>query len=221
MKRLALAFCLLAAVILATAGFTSIGHPAVTRLLSADEHFMCSGTYIDSAYGDQLAVLLTAGHCVDAHLVRSDTSDYVFGYIDWRVMLKGRPGLHRGVDLAVGTVPDVREKHEYLHLAEKMPTEGFVYIHGFPLGVEKIAAGRIVGKCEALGDICPEFPGSVAVAVWRGEVQPGSSGSAVLDEDNQVVGVVWGLGRLKQGDWDIVLVTPVEEVHKALALLQR
>lgn len=158
--------------------------------------------------------LVSAGHCRAATLVSDATDSTVFGWVDWRVAVEGQ-GYATAWDLAVGTAPDVRGPDKrWFTLAEADPAQGqLVYVHGFPLGVEHVAAGVVEGPST-------KFPGSLVVVAQTSMIAPGASGSPVMDHYGNVVGVLWGLDQDESApNRQRLYVTPVSALRRALDLI--
>jgi hypothetical protein len=207
---------------------TDYGNPAVTRLwvgTSEGDRFVCTASYIFPYVNENISWLMTAGHCTLGDLVKRDADTTMVGVVNWRGVILGNPNYTSGYnDIAIGTVPDVRDGvKRRLWLADSMPKRGAVYVHGFPAGVERVTVGYIV-PIES-----KYLPGSVMIAVRAGEIEGGSSGSPVLGPDGRVVGILWGIivdeqgnpgsvpevGELREG-WMLALVTPIEKLHELM-----
>jgi hypothetical protein len=222
--------------------------PELTRLWVSTENgdrFACTGTYIFPYISDYGSWIVSAGHCSIANLATRNQSETVRGVINWRGIINTHGEVGTGtIDIALGTVPDTRDAHPHIWLADKCIDTGRVYIHGFPEGVEKVNIG-MVAPPGAEEDVTllvttnengfPElhrkslkelFPGLRFMMVKKGEIQGGSSGSPILGPDDRLNGILWGAipwmreldikgipGRWGEGDYDIVLFTPVERVH--------
>lgn len=228
-RRLTLtAFVLIVLAALAHAAPYTAGDPGLARLWmdTPDGRIpACTGFWFDpgEALGrrtqprsqhSSVSWVASAGHCRHATLVGGATDSAVYGWVDWRATVEGH-WYATAWDLAVGTAPDVRgSERRWFQLATADPVQGqLVYIHGFPLGVEHIAAGVVVGESR-------QFPGSLVVVAHTDGIAPGSSGSPVMDHYGRVVGVLWGLdldgsrpGR------QMVYVTPVSALLRVLALI--
>lgn len=216
MKRIiALLVCLLLLAAQGAQAIVDLGHPAVTRIWTSDA-FACSATYIREARPG-VAWILSAGHCAIARYTKRNATVSILGGIDWRVTVQSHAYSESVYDIAIGTVPDVRpegDRKYYSFFAEKFPEEGVVYIHGFPLGIESVVIGTVVGPAQANGK---DMPGTWEVRVRRaGDVMPGSSGSVVLDGNGYIVGVLWGLkvvSPLTEEPTDRVFVTDIAVFH--------
>lgn len=227
MKRLAVFLCLLAlvsgSIITPAFAIVDLGDPKVTRLWRTTEtggRFTCSATYIREAR-EGVAWILTAGHCAGAQYVKREVNGGISAAIDWRVVVTSHNYAGRLLDIALATAPDTRADQKYHSLiAEKFPDSGLVYIHGFPMGIERVVVARVVGPTKA-----PNLLGTMEVKVVPGSVLPGSSGSVVLDPQGFVVGVLWGMS-VKPNDegtglvpGNVAYVTPIEAFHDLVKLI--
>lgn len=226
---------------------SDMGDPSITRIwASTDEgdRFVCTGTYIRPNIGDGtgLSWFVSAGHCTIGDMARRNANVHIIGGIRWvsTTTFHNDYGLGDTVDIALGLVPDVRDDHSHLWLAEKSPDEGLVYIHGFPEGVERVSIAQVLTKERAsqitlyvpVNDFEREkkpvtelFPGTKFMITRKGEVHGGSSGSPVLNGEGDVVGILWGLISTDDPQagiegyptdkFDLVLWTPIEKVHEA------
>jgi hypothetical protein len=228
-------------------GITDPGRPELTRIFaSTDEgyRFVCTASYVFPYVNDSIAWVLTAGHCTQGDTLSRNQSENVRAVVNWRMVINNH-GEHgtQTIDLALGTAPDVRDVKKKLWLADKAPDQGRVYIHGFPEGVESVTTAYVApafanervsaliqyltpyGPDVARKTIAEMFPGTRLMFVKAGIMQPGSSGSPVLDAYDRVIGVAWGLmpysekleiegvPRALQG-MDLVMFTPIERVHE-------
>jgi hypothetical protein len=221
--------------------------PEITRLwVSTDEgdKFACTGTYIQPYISDYGSWLVSAGHCTIATLTARNQSETVRGVLNWRGMVNthGEYGTQT-IDIALATVPDVRDVHKRIWLADQTPDEGRAYIHGFPAGIEEVDMGyiapeRAAERVSALFQDGSEgfpriirkslkdlLPGLRFMMVKHARVVGGSSGSPILDGNDRLVGILWGVIPYSEqaefqgipsalDGYDIVLFTPVERVHE-------
>jgi hypothetical protein len=222
---------------LPAAGPYTAGDTAVTRLWVSTPDgraFGCTGFWFDP--GPELGAetrpraqdvwvswLASAGHCTEASLVARDTDSVVFGFINWRGVLSSA-AYTRVVDVAIGTAPDFRPDARWFRLGEDPVQDQRVYIHGFPGGVEMISPARILDQSRTL-------PGAWVALGVKGLVGSGSSGSPVMDQYGNVVGVLWGLARpgsVTEPFLDaqtsernaVVYITPVSTLKQLLELLK-
>lgn len=226
---------------------SDIGRSEITRIWRDTDNgkaFACSASYIFPHIDEYRSWIVSAGHCADATMAARNGATTVIGLINWRSVVEthGENGTTTA-DIALGTVPDVRDKRARLWLADKMPNRGEGYIHSFPQGVEVVthgylapptAAGKVTfmrkiatpfGYAEQRTTLAEAYPGVRFIIIPPGlRVGPGSSGSAVLDPHDRVIAILWGGIPNSQynieglpaafKDWDVVLVTPVEVLHE-------
>jgi hypothetical protein len=180
---------------------------------------VCTAAYVQDPL-DRLARgtawVLTAGHCLEAGPARlgRERPQGRFTALPWRDRLRGSGLGTRVPDLAVAAAPRPGGAASALPLAERMPREGPVWLHGFPFGVEHLTAGRVIGDSA-------ERPGSVEIKVVVGPVTdagPGLSGAPIVDARGRVVGVLWGL-RAEDMTELRAFATPVEVVRDVLGRL--
>ena len=223
-----------AVVLLVSSAFaiTDYGSPTVSRLwqpTTQGDRFVCTVSYIFPFVNEYVGWVVTAGHCITggANYLRRSHENTVISLVNWRAMLLGdlRYTLET-VDLAIGTAPDMRDgTKSRFWLADKFPTSGDVYIHGFPNGVERVTAAHVVPFASE------KMKGSALVVVRTGEIAGGSSGSPVLNAQGQLVGILWGkvpeqyvplleLPRALAPGHEIAAVTPVEKLHELFRTLR-
>jgi len=242
---------MLAAVLLLLApvsvlAISDIGRSEITRIWrDTDEgtRFACSASYVFPYIDEYRSWIVTAGHCAEANKAARNAAVTTRGVINWRAQISthGENGT-KVVDIALGTVPDVRKgETARLWLASTMPERGEGYVHGYPQGVEVVVHGYIApptagsrvtfkhsvptpfGAYLERKSIADAFPGTRFMVVPPGRLGPGSSGSAVLDENDRVIAILWGGIKAADSDieglpdkvkgWDVILVTPVDALH--------
>jgi S1-C subfamily serine protease len=110
-------------------------------------------------------------------------------------------------DLAV--IRTAEDLPDYPELATNDPAVGDdVTVVGYPMGGElTVTTGKIIG---ATTDPLNENLGEVLVA--DAEVEPGSSGSAALDSDGRVIGIVYAKNAADQS-----FIVPVSTLRDLLA----
>lgn len=248
LMRAMLAAALLLLTPVSVVGISDIGRSEITRIwrdTNEGRSYMCSASYVLPYIDDSRSWLLSAGHCTGASMAARNAAATTLASINWRAVLETHGENNTStVDIALGTVPEVRDgAQKRLWLAEKMPSGGDAYIHGYPHGVEMVMRGLIVPLYTieditflqivrtpfgpVLGNrasIATSYPGSRLIIVPPKQLGPGSSGSAVLDGSDRVIAVLWGglendryqIQGLPERykDWDVVLVTPVDVVHE-------
>jgi V8-like Glu-specific endopeptidase len=244
------ALMLLVAPMAPAIGITDIGRSELTRLwVPTDEgsRFVCTASYIQPYIDDSRTWIVSAGHCAVATEATRNRATGVSGIVNWRAVVDthGEYGTQT-VDLALGTVPDVRNTdHRKLWLAAATPEEASrIYIASFPEGVETVTTGILVPKGaeaqvsllvqEGYGPvrktITEMYPGTRLMLVKHDRIGHGSSGAPVLNGNDRIVGILWGgisyASELEiQGipdafeGWDLVFMTPIDEVHKLFKTL--
>jgi hypothetical protein len=229
---------------------SDLGRPEVTRLWRSDDEtgwaFTCTASYIHPRIERSgVAWLVTASHCVTAgsDAVARNRAATAWALVNWRGALEAHtpPYTTRTVDIAIGTVPDLREpSRPLLWLAEQAPERGAAWVHGYPYGVERVVPGYVVplgagaeiaftvrGLDPETGFPVPRrvtvgelFPGTRVMFVLAGSVQPGASGAPILDAGDRVIGILWGsIPAPAEGvppGAQAVLFTPVERLHELL-----
>lgn len=188
--------------------------------------------------------ILSAGHCSKASEAVRNHELSIIGGVAWRAVVENHdPLLGPDVDLALGSVPDTRELKRWYWLESKAPDAGVVYIHGFPLGVERVSAAHLIPasltnrlivleRSYWYGDVPhkfdDKFKGTRVVLVPRGEQNQGSSGAPILNEYGRIIGVLWGMvpsgswttssenpdSKAEEKNYDLFMFTPVERLHE-------
>lgn len=188
------------------------GHPAISRLWTRWDAPICTAFYVAPAPREYLliprAVVITAGHCA---VYGGDWLGRGFGAtraaVTWTTISTPDWLEPTNPDFAVGVVDDLRADRLYLKRANDPMNPGDrVWVAGFGWGVEKIVVATVVGDST-------EYLGSVEVRAYpRTDLNPGHSGSPVLNRKGEVVGVLWGGDKTAEGDERKILVTPIDRV---------
>lgn len=210
----------------AVTAISDYGQQSITRLWADNyqgREMACTGFYINRDAGSRMrSYVVSAGHCSNATSAMRDTEGFVLYHIEWHGVVFGHGDIHNRVDVAIGTtlLPETIEPTKRLVLADESPKDGLVWIHGFPLGVERVTVGTVQ-------DPDSVYPGAMIVQMRNtSDVETGSSGSPVLNAYGQVVGIVWGMRTTYDRATGLivpsgtVLITPVETLHKLFALLE-
>lgn len=239
LRAVALLLVSVLAVVVPASAVSDYGDPAISRLWSSDapDRFVCTVSYVFPRIDDYRSWVLSAGHCSHGTLIKRNAAAVVSGVVNWRVVIANHDAnLGQTTDLALGTVLDTRDVKRHLWLAEKAPDSGVVYIHGFPTGIERVSIGQVVPESltdqytvlvptDPWGDvarlpIAAVFKDTRLMLVRRGTIEGGSSGSPILDEGGNVVGVLWGAAEQRHGlqgpgtdGHDVVMFTPVERLR--------
>lgn len=161
----------------------------------------CSSLSTGSGFAIDATTLLTNKHVV------ADSAQLQVSTYDGRDIAVTAASSATLADLAV--VRTAAELPSAAELAESDPQPGqVVTVVGYPEGGElTLTTGQVIGSTT---DPLHENLGEVLVA--DAQVEPGSSGSAVLDDDGRVVGVVYAKNAAGQS-----YIVPVSTLRALLA----
>lgn len=167
------------------------GFDAVQRMAVRIRNVGCDGLSTGSGFAIDEHTLITNRHVV------ADSEDLQVSTYDGRDLTVSAAATARLADLAVVRTRDALPSHP--RVTPEDPRRGdAVTVVGYPEGGELTAtAGTIIGTTT---DPLHENLGEVLRT--DAAVEPGSSGSAALDADGDVIGVVYA----KTGDGDSLLV---------------
>lgn len=177
------------------------GADAVRRMAVRIRNVGCSSLSTGSGFAIDSTTLITNKHVV------ADSAELQVATYDGRDIAVTAAETADLADLAVVRTAD--ELPTYPELADRDPVRGdAVTVVGYPQGgVLTVTRGTVIG---ATTDPLNENLGEVLVT--DAPVEPGSSGSAVLDEDGNVVGVVYAKSAAGQS-----FVVPVSTLRTLLA----
>ncbi|MBO0607740.1 S1 family peptidase [Myceligenerans salitolerans] len=177
------------------------GFDAVQRMAVRVRNVGCDELSTGSGFAVDEYTLITNKHVV------ADSDNLQVSTYDGRDIDVGTAATAALADLAIVRTRDALPS--YPVLAETDPRQGDdVTIVGYPSGGElTISAGRVIGSTRD-----PLNANLGEVLVTDAKVEPGSSGSAALDDQGRVIGVVYA----KTADDDSLLV-PISTVRDLLA----
>lgn len=183
------------------AGLTPDGFDAVQRMAVRIRNVGCGSLSTGSGFAIDATTLITNRHVV-ADSAELQVSTYDGHDID--VSAASTAGI---ADLAL--VRTEAELPSYPQLATADPVRGdHVTVVGYPQGGQlTVTSGQVIGSTT---DPLNENLGEVLVT--DAAVEPGSSGSAVLDDDGRVVGVVYAKNASGQS-----YIVPVSTLSAVLA----
>ena len=177
------------------------GFDAVERMAVRIRNVGCSSLSTGSGFAYDSTTLITNRHVV------SDSAELQISTYDGRDIDVTAASTAAIADLAV--VRTAEELPTFAELAEVDPVAGdAVTVVGYPQGgALTLTTGQVIGTAT---DPMNENLGEVLVT--DAPVEPGSSGSAVLDEDGRVVGVVYAKNTSGQS-----YIVPVSTLRNLLA----
>ena len=198
--------------------------PSVGALFAMQENgdmkFLCSATAVDRHEGQ--TVVLSANHCLEKGVsYRIDFGDgYMRPLTAWKIPhyevdAQKHPKRYNepDTDMALFLLPG--QDVPILQLAERsslLPGARVLTI-GFPLGVTKITyEGTVAGFFNRLGSV---RYGYMMLQIFGA---PGSSGSAVLDLDGNVVSVLVSAKQAQAG-LPVIFATPIEYKEHLIPVL--
>jgi hypothetical protein len=198
------------------------GTGEVIRLYDADDDFTCTGFFIEPplkeptpdeySWSPSGALwMLTAAHCTESTLFVNPTPNLSIVLDEYARVMIGTVHGKKSIDISLLVLPDYLEGEVPLKLAKEDAKVGeLVYFHGFPMGVETIGAYRVMEH-----DEYKKLNGYMR-HVYGGKVESGASGSPILNQKGEVVGILWGLSRLDDKD---SFFTPVSKIKQLIGLL--
>jgi S1-C subfamily serine protease len=177
------------------------GFDAAQRMAVRIRNVGCNSLSTGSGFAIDESTLITNRHVV------ADSSDLQLSTYDGRDVAVTASSTAALADLAVVRTADALPTAPGLAEADPDPGDE-VTVVGYPQGgALTVTSGQVIG---ATTDPLNENLGQVLVT--NAEVEPGSSGSAVLDADGRVVGVVYAKNSTGQS-----FVVPVSTLRQLLA----
>ncbi|MFD6175954.1 MULTISPECIES: S1C family serine protease [unclassified Isoptericola] len=181
-------------------GLSPDGFDAVQRMAVRIRNVGCSGLSTGSGFAVDEHTLITNRHVV------ADSETLEVSTYDGRDLEVAAAGSASLADLALVRTADPLPSHPTLAAADPEPGDA-VTVVGYPEGGRlTITAGEVIGRTT---DPLHENLGEVLLT--DATVEPGSSGSAALDSDGRVIGVVYA----KTSD-DRSLLVPVSTLERVL-----
>ncbi|WP_029252669.1 S1 family peptidase [Paraoerskovia marina] len=179
---------------------TTDGSAAVRSMAVRIRNVQCDGLSTGSGFALDEHTLLTNKHVV------ADSSEIQLSTYDGRDVAVEGASSARIADLAVIRTTEALPSYPKLALSDPAPGDT-VTVVGYPEGGRlTITQGEVVGTTkDPLNSTLGE------VLVTDAEVEPGSSGSAALDDDGNVIGVVYAKTASDQS-----LLVPVSTVQALL-----
>lgn len=176
------------------------GFDAAQRMAVRIRNVGCNSLSTGSGFAIDESTLITNRHVV------ADSSDLQLSTYDGRDVAVTASSTAALADLAVVRTADALPTAPGLAEADPDPGDQ-VTVVGYPQGgALTVTSGQVIG---ATTDPLNENLGQVLVT--NAEVEPGSSGSAVLDADGRVVGVVYAKNSTGQS-----FVVPVSTLRQLL-----
>ena len=176
------------------------GFDAAQRMAVRIRNVGCNSLSTGSGFAIDESTLITNRHVV------ADSSDLQLSTYDGRDVAVTASSTAALADLAVVRTADALPTAPGLAEADPDPGDE-VTVVGYPQGgALTVTSGQVIG---ATTDPLNENLGQVLVT--NAEVEPGSSGSAVLDADGRVVGVVYAKNSTGQS-----FVVPVSTLRQLL-----
>lgn len=177
------------------------GFDAAQRMAVRIRNVGCNSLSTGSGFAIDSSTLITNRHVV------ADSSDLQLSTYDGRDVAVTASSAAALADLAVVRTADALPTAPGLADADPDPGDE-VTVVGYPQGgALTVTSGQVIG---ATTDPLNENLGQVLVT--NAEVEPGSSGSAVLDAEGRVVGVVYAKNSTGQS-----FVVPVSTLRQLLA----
>ncbi len=184
----------------ATGNLSPDGFDAAQRMAVRIRNVGCGSVSTGSGFAIDAQTLITNRHVV------AESAELQLSTYDGRDIAATTASTAELADLAiVRTTEDLPAVPE---LAEADPAPGdMVSVIGYPQGGRlTVTSGQVIG-----GTTDPLNENLGEVLVTDAEVEPGSSGSAVLDADGRVVGVVYAKNSLNQS-----FIVPVSTLRTML-----
>lgn len=184
-----------------TGNLSPDGFDLAQRMAVRIRNVGCNSLSTGSGFAIDATTLITNRHVV------ADSADLQLSTYDGRDIAATAASTAALADLAI--VRTVDELPAFSELAESDPKPGdAVTVVGYPQGgALMVTSGRVIG---ATTDPLNENLGEVLVT--DAPVEPGSSGSAVLDADGRVIGVVYAKNSAEMG-----FFVPVSTLESMLA----